>query len=150
MIVRPIYQAFTMTESEHDSLLEKVQSTEVRKGRPCTCSNDCTVGGHQHLLIVFRWILFSTAFILAEIMSSVCLMLQLYLTLSPIQPPVYCLMATVKEAKGILGKDITGEFSPLQMRYLAFFSDAMIRTQILWGLGNVCITMLVYCFVFDM
>lgn len=28
----------------------------------------------------------------------------------PLQPPVYCLMATVKEAKGILGKDISGEW----------------------------------------
>lgn len=27
-----------------------------------------------------------------------------------IQPPVYCLMATLKEAKGILGKDVSGEF----------------------------------------
>uniref|UniRef100_A0A3B4WEI8 Unc-13 homolog D n=1 Tax=Seriola lalandi dorsalis TaxID=1841481 RepID=A0A3B4WEI8_SERLL len=43
-------QAFTMTESEHSSLMERVQSTE---------------------------------------------------------PPVYCLMATVKEAKGILGKDVS-------------------------------------------
>ncbi|KAM3859899.1 protein unc-13 homolog D [Diretmus argenteus] len=50
-----IKEAFTMTESEHDSLLEKVQSTE---------------------------------------------------------PPVYCLMATVKEAKGILGKDISGFSDP--------------------------------------
>ncbi|XP_005923870.1 protein unc-13 homolog D [Haplochromis burtoni] len=52
---RYIREAFTMTESEHDSLLEKVQSTE---------------------------------------------------------PPVYCLMATVKEAKGILGKDISGFSDP--------------------------------------
>lgn len=52
---RYIREAFTMTESEHDSLLEKVQSTE---------------------------------------------------------PPVYCLMATVKEAKGILGKDISGLSDP--------------------------------------
>ncbi|XP_041830237.1 protein unc-13 homolog D [Melanotaenia boesemani] len=47
--------AFTMTESEHDSLMEKVQSAEH---------------------------------------------------------PVYCLMATVKEAKGILGKDVSGFSDP--------------------------------------
>uniref|UniRef100_A0A3Q2E2T4 Unc-13 homolog D (C. elegans) n=1 Tax=Cyprinodon variegatus TaxID=28743 RepID=A0A3Q2E2T4_CYPVA len=45
-----IREAFTMTEAEHDSLMEKVQSTE---------------------------------------------------------PPVYCLMVTVKEAKEILGKDVS-------------------------------------------
>ncbi|XP_035516807.1 protein unc-13 homolog D [Morone saxatilis] len=50
-----IKEAFTMTESEHSSLMEKVQSTE---------------------------------------------------------PPVYCLMATVKEAKGILGKDVSGFSDP--------------------------------------
>ncbi|XP_028263625.1 protein unc-13 homolog D isoform X2 [Parambassis ranga] len=50
-----IREAFGMTESEHQSLLEKVQSTE---------------------------------------------------------PPVYCLMATVKEAKGILGKDVSGFSDP--------------------------------------
>uniref|UniRef100_A0A3Q0SLE9 Unc-13 homolog D n=1 Tax=Amphilophus citrinellus TaxID=61819 RepID=A0A3Q0SLE9_AMPCI len=38
-----------------------------------------------------------------------------YLTLLPIQAPVYCLMATVKEAKGILGKDITGFSDPYCM-----------------------------------
>ncbi|XP_071763861.1 protein unc-13 homolog D [Centroberyx gerrardi] len=48
-------EAFTMTESEHSGLMEKVQSTE---------------------------------------------------------PPIYCLMATVKEAKGILGKDISGFSDP--------------------------------------
>ncbi|XP_058477228.1 protein unc-13 homolog D [Solea solea] len=51
-------EAFTMTEAEHSSLLEKVQSTE---------------------------------------------------------PPVYCLMATVKEAKGILGKDVSGFSDPYCM-----------------------------------
>ncbi|XP_060883777.1 protein unc-13 homolog D [Labrus mixtus] len=50
-----ITEAFTMTESEHSSMSEKVKSTE---------------------------------------------------------PPVYCLMATVKEAKGILGKDVTGFSDP--------------------------------------
>ncbi|XP_070707501.1 protein unc-13 homolog D [Pempheris klunzingeri] len=50
-----IKEAFTMTESEHSGLMEKVQRTE---------------------------------------------------------PPVYCLMVTVKEAKGILGKDITGLSDP--------------------------------------
>ncbi|XP_072229595.1 protein unc-13 homolog D [Leuresthes tenuis] len=50
-----IQEAFTMTESEHSSLMEKVQNTE---------------------------------------------------------PPVYCLMATVKEAKGILGKDVSGFSDP--------------------------------------
>ncbi|CAL8282639.1 unnamed protein product [Merluccius merluccius] len=50
-----IREAFPMTQSEHHSLMEKVQSSE---------------------------------------------------------PPVYCLMATVKEAKGILGKDITGFSDP--------------------------------------
>uniref|UniRef100_A0A669D7Y5 Unc-13 homolog D (C. elegans) n=1 Tax=Oreochromis niloticus TaxID=8128 RepID=A0A669D7Y5_ORENI len=35
-----------------------------------------------------------------------------YLTLLSVQPPVYCLMATVKEAKGILGKDISGLSDP--------------------------------------
>ncbi|KAA8581100.1 hypothetical protein FQN60_002681 [Etheostoma spectabile] len=50
-----IKEAFVMTESEHNSLTEKVQNTE---------------------------------------------------------PPVYCLMATVKEAKGILGKDVTGFSDP--------------------------------------
>ncbi|XP_038591376.1 protein unc-13 homolog D [Micropterus salmoides] len=53
-----IKEAFTMTESEHNSLMEKVQSTE---------------------------------------------------------PPVYCLMATVKEAKGILGKDVSGFSDPYCM-----------------------------------
>ncbi|KAG8008953.1 Protein unc-13-like protein D [Nibea albiflora] len=53
-----IKEAFTMTESEHSSLMEKVQSTE---------------------------------------------------------PPVYCLMATVKEAKGILGKDVSGFSDPYCM-----------------------------------
>ncbi|KAM6897701.1 protein unc-13 homolog D [Xenentodon cancila] len=48
-------EAFGMTESEHNSLMEKVQSTER---------------------------------------------------------PVYCLMATVKEAKGILGKDVSGFSDP--------------------------------------
>lgn len=43
-------------------------------------------------------------------------MLFYYLTLLSIQPPVYCLMATVKEAKGILGKDISGEFLPFPYR----------------------------------
>ncbi|XP_042253604.1 protein unc-13 homolog D [Thunnus maccoyii] len=50
-----IKEAFTMTDSEHNSMMEKVQSTES---------------------------------------------------------PVYCLMATVKEAKGILGKDISGFSDP--------------------------------------
>ncbi|XP_054454454.1 protein unc-13 homolog D [Anoplopoma fimbria] len=50
-----IKEAFTMTESEHNGLTERVRSTE---------------------------------------------------------PPVYCLMATVKEAKGILGKDISGFSDP--------------------------------------
>ncbi|KAM6898628.1 protein unc-13 homolog D [Lycodopsis pacificus] len=50
-----IREAFTMTESEHSSLTERVQSTE---------------------------------------------------------PPVYCLMATIKEAKEILGKDISGFSDP--------------------------------------
>ncbi|TNN42797.1 Protein unc-13 D [Liparis tanakae] len=50
-----IQEAFTMTESEHSGLTERVQSTE---------------------------------------------------------PPVYCLMATVKEAKEILGKDISGFSDP--------------------------------------
>ncbi|XP_010890199.1 protein unc-13 homolog D [Esox lucius] len=50
-----IREAFCMTEDEHESLTEKVQSTE---------------------------------------------------------PPVYCLMATVKEAKGILGKDVSGFSDP--------------------------------------
>nr|XP_020481010.1 protein unc-13 homolog D isoform X1 [Monopterus albus] len=50
-----IKEAFTMTESEHGSLMEKVQNTES---------------------------------------------------------PVYCLMATVKEAKGILGKDVSGFSDP--------------------------------------
>ena len=39
--VCPIYQAFTMTESEHNSLMERVQSTEVRKGSQHVCSNEC-------------------------------------------------------------------------------------------------------------
>ncbi|XP_049615716.1 protein unc-13 homolog D isoform X1 [Syngnathus scovelli] len=50
-----IKEALTMTESEHKSLMEKVQNSE---------------------------------------------------------PPVYCLMATVKEARGILGKDISGLSDP--------------------------------------
>ncbi|XP_029384116.1 protein unc-13 homolog D [Echeneis naucrates] len=50
-----IREAFTMTESEHDSLMKKVQNT---------------------------------------------------------QPPVYCLLATVKEAKEILGKDVSGFSDP--------------------------------------
>ncbi|XP_030195277.1 protein unc-13 homolog D [Gadus morhua] len=50
-----IREAFPMSQSEHDSLMEKVRSCE---------------------------------------------------------PPVYCLMATVKEAKGILGKDISGFSDP--------------------------------------
>ncbi|KAM9425116.1 protein unc-13 homolog D [Pholidichthys leucotaenia] len=50
-----IREAFTMTESEHSTLMEKVQNTE---------------------------------------------------------PPVYCLMVTVKEAKGILGKDVSGFSDP--------------------------------------
>ncbi|XP_068614263.1 protein unc-13 homolog D-like [Brachionichthys hirsutus] len=50
-----VKEAFTMTETEHSSLMEKVQNTE---------------------------------------------------------PPVYCLMATVKEAKEILGKDISGFSDP--------------------------------------
>ncbi|XP_029954450.1 protein unc-13 homolog D [Salarias fasciatus] len=50
-----IREAFTMTESEHEDLMEKVQNTEA---------------------------------------------------------PVYCLMATVKEAKGILGKDVSGFSDP--------------------------------------
>ncbi|XP_035998396.1 protein unc-13 homolog D isoform X2 [Fundulus heteroclitus] len=50
-----IREAFTMTEAEHDSLMEKVQNTE---------------------------------------------------------PPVYCLMVTVKEAKEILGKDVSGFSDP--------------------------------------
>ncbi|XP_024913219.1 protein unc-13 homolog D isoform X2 [Cynoglossus semilaevis] len=50
-----VKEAFCMTEAEHKSLKEKVQSTE---------------------------------------------------------PPVYCLMATVKEAKGILGKDVSGFSDP--------------------------------------
>lgn len=37
----PAYQAFTMTESEHNSLMEKVQNTEVRKGSQHVCSNEC-------------------------------------------------------------------------------------------------------------
>uniref|UniRef100_A0A3B5ACK4 Unc-13 homolog D n=1 Tax=Stegastes partitus TaxID=144197 RepID=A0A3B5ACK4_9TELE len=53
-----IKEAFTMTESEHSSLMEKVQRTE---------------------------------------------------------PPVYCLMATVKEATGILGKDVSGFSDPYCM-----------------------------------
>uniref|UniRef100_A0A8C3ASA6 Unc-13 homolog D n=1 Tax=Cyclopterus lumpus TaxID=8103 RepID=A0A8C3ASA6_CYCLU len=53
-----IQESFTMTESEHSSLTERVQSTE---------------------------------------------------------PPVYCLMATVKEAKEILGKDISGFSDPYCM-----------------------------------
>lgn len=65
-----------MTESEHGSLLEKVQSTEVRKGSLHTCSNKCDAEDHQHLLIVVIRILFSTVFTVAEMMSSVCLMLQ--------------------------------------------------------------------------
>ncbi|KAM7382119.1 hypothetical protein PAMA_012811 [Pampus argenteus] len=55
---RYIKEAFTMTESEHDELREKVQSAE---------------------------------------------------------PPVYCLMATVKEAKEILGKDVSGFSDPYCM-----------------------------------
>lgn len=39
--IHPIYQAFSMTESEHKALMEKVQSTEVRKGCLLICSNDC-------------------------------------------------------------------------------------------------------------
>uniref|UniRef100_A0A667ZQK3 Unc-13 homolog D n=1 Tax=Myripristis murdjan TaxID=586833 RepID=A0A667ZQK3_9TELE len=50
-----IKEAFNMTDSEHDGLMEKVQSTE---------------------------------------------------------PPVYCLMVTIKEAKGILGKDVSGFSDP--------------------------------------
>ncbi|KAM8887841.1 protein unc-13 homolog D [Synchiropus picturatus] len=50
-----IKEAFTMTESEHDILMEKVQKTK---------------------------------------------------------PPAYCLMATVKEAEGILGKDVSGFSDP--------------------------------------
>ncbi|XP_061611678.1 protein unc-13 homolog D isoform X6 [Phyllopteryx taeniolatus] len=50
-----IKEALTMTESEHNSLMDKVQNAE---------------------------------------------------------PPVYCLMATVKEAKGILGKDVSGFSDP--------------------------------------
>ncbi|XP_013856659.1 protein unc-13 homolog D, partial [Austrofundulus limnaeus] len=50
-----IQEAFTMTQSEHNSLMEKVQTTEL---------------------------------------------------------PTYCLMVTVKEAKGILGKDISGFSDP--------------------------------------
>uniref|UniRef100_A0A3P8TV54 Unc-13 homolog D n=1 Tax=Amphiprion percula TaxID=161767 RepID=A0A3P8TV54_AMPPE len=53
-----IKEAFTLTESEHSTLMEKVQSTE---------------------------------------------------------PPVYCLMATVKEAMGILGKDVSGFSDPYCM-----------------------------------
>ncbi|KAK5850422.1 hypothetical protein PBY51_001305 [Eleginops maclovinus] len=50
-----IKEAFTMTDSEHESLAERVKTTE---------------------------------------------------------PPVYCLMTTVKEAKGILGKDVSGFSDP--------------------------------------
>ncbi|XP_034426967.1 protein unc-13 homolog D [Hippoglossus hippoglossus] len=50
-----VKEAFTMTDAEHDSLTDRVQSAE---------------------------------------------------------PPVYCLMATVKEGKGILGKDVTGFSDP--------------------------------------
>ncbi|XP_068161933.1 protein unc-13 homolog D isoform X2 [Antennarius striatus] len=50
-----VKEAFTMTETEHSSLMEKVQNTE---------------------------------------------------------PPVYCLMATIKEAKEIIGKDISGFSDP--------------------------------------
>ncbi|KAK1881404.1 Protein unc-13 like D [Dissostichus eleginoides] len=50
-----IKEAFTMTDSEHESLAERAEGTE---------------------------------------------------------PPVYCLMATVKEAKGILGKDVSGFSDP--------------------------------------
>uniref|UniRef100_A0A8C6SG08 Unc-13 homolog D (C. elegans) n=1 Tax=Neogobius melanostomus TaxID=47308 RepID=A0A8C6SG08_9GOBI len=52
---RYIQEAFTMTDDEHSSLMERVQGTE---------------------------------------------------------PPVYCLMATIKEAKGILGKDVSGLSDP--------------------------------------
>ncbi|XP_026171952.1 protein unc-13 homolog D [Mastacembelus armatus] len=62
-----IKEAFTMTEAEHSSLMEKVQKTE---------------------------------------------------------PPVYCLMATVKEAKGILGKDVSGFSDPYCMLTILEDKDA--------------------------
>ncbi|XP_054592460.2 protein unc-13 homolog D isoform X2 [Nothobranchius furzeri] len=65
-----IQEAFTMTKSEHDTLVEKVQNTE---------------------------------------------------------PPVYCLMVTVKEAKGILGKDISGFSDPYCL--LMMLEDEKIKTS---------------------
>nr|XP_054592462.1 protein unc-13 homolog D isoform X4 [Nothobranchius furzeri] len=65
-----IQEAFTMTKSEHDTLVEKVRNTE---------------------------------------------------------PPVYCLMVTVKEAKGILGKDISGFSDPYCL--LMMLEDEKIKTS---------------------
>lgn len=68
-----IKEAFTMTQSEHEGLMEKAQSAEA---------------------------------------------------------PVYCLMAIVKEAKGILGKDVSGELVPrstfLQSRRFSMMNDSEV------------------------
>lgn len=55
-------QAFTMTESEHDSLMDKVQNTEVRKGSQHACSNECACRDPNHIYISHTNDLFSNAF----------------------------------------------------------------------------------------
>lgn len=40
-----------MTESEHDSLMDKVQNTEVRKGSQHACSSECACRDPNHLFI---------------------------------------------------------------------------------------------------
>lgn len=69
-----------MTESEHKSLTEKVQSTEVRKGSQHVCSNECAFRDPLYVFIAFltfHRLPFSLP--VAEMMSSACLRRLYYL-----------------------------------------------------------------------
>lgn len=77
-------QAFDMTEQEHDGLFKKVQNSEVNT------RSKTTHRFFKPMPLVSRD--------------------NLQFITNPLQPPIYCLMATVKEAKGILGKDISGKW----------------------------------------
>ena len=64
-------------------------------------------------MILFKVFGYSLNRVIDHVISHGLLHVLLYLNNGcdcPAQPPVYCLMATVKEAKGILGKDISGRF----------------------------------------
>lgn len=128
-----------MTEAEHGNLKDKVQSAEVRNSAWLFQWNFIGVP-YKYLFVVGSLLSTTVHLPMAERISSTRLMaamngsscsniceMKTDKTVWFLQPPVYCLMATVKEAKGILGKDVSGEFAVLPLRTLRWLVLILIH-----------------------